>query len=323
MNTKLLHLSSITKKILVALLGTFLLVFVTFHMCANLCILAHDGGSAYTAFCHFMGSNIFVKVLELGLFLILLLHIGINLIIWFENKNARPVGYHVKTKTRTLASSKLMVLTGLLIILCLLLHFMDFYFVKKGLTKGTYMVKTEDIRSETVNYLLQNSVQYDAMPEDIVAQQEEMIAPYRDQFSAEEQQQLDQELEELRNAIPVVHMLSDVYENNRISEDGKYIKQVTEDEKKMLKKAIDGINVEPDFYYMARDLFKNPVMCVLYWAFFVVVWFHLRQAFQAAFQTLGLNNYKYSRAIEIVGIIFAWVICLGFAVIPLGVLLNI
>ena len=37
-----------------------LLIFLLFHMCANLMILNDDGGAAYGALCHFMGSNIVV-----------------------------------------------------------------------------------------------------------------------------------------------------------------------------------------------------------------------------------------------------------------------
>ena len=43
MNLPRIH--SITKKICVALLGGFLLIFLLFHACANLCILRHDDGA--------------------------------------------------------------------------------------------------------------------------------------------------------------------------------------------------------------------------------------------------------------------------------------
>ena len=49
-NEKVVRISSITKKLLVAMFGTFLLVFLLFHMGANLFILVDDGGEAYSAF---------------------------------------------------------------------------------------------------------------------------------------------------------------------------------------------------------------------------------------------------------------------------------
>ncbi|MBQ1408325.1 MAG: succinate dehydrogenase, partial [Bacteroidales bacterium] len=82
MNEKIFKLSSITKKLLLALFGTFLLVFLLFHMCANLFILAKDGGDAYSAFCHFMGTNIFVRAAEIVLLVTFLLHIVLSLVLW-------------------------------------------------------------------------------------------------------------------------------------------------------------------------------------------------------------------------------------------------
>ena len=41
----------------------------------------------------------------------------------------------------------------------------------------------------------------------------------------------------------------------------------------------------------------------------------MRHGFAAIFQTLGLYNYKYGKAIEIIGIIYATLICLMFAAV--------
>jgi len=68
-----------------------------------------------------------------------------------------------------------------------------------------------------------------------------------------------------------------------------------------------------NFYQQARAKFQIPHIAIAYLIFFVIVWFHMRHGFAAIFQTLGLYNYKYGRAIEIIGIIFATVVCLMFA----------
>ena len=171
MNLPKIH--SISKKIIVALLGAFLSIFLLFHASANLCILRNDGGAWYNAFCDFMGTNYVVKVFEIILLAVLLLHIILTLWLAISNKKARPQGYHKPQRTKTHTGSKLQVWTGILLLAGLLLHFTDF--------------------------------------------------------------------------------------------------------------------------------------------FFVVVWFHMRHGFAAIFQTLGLYNYKYGRAIEIIGIFFATVVCLMFA----------
>ena len=120
MNLPKIH--SISKKICVALLGGFLLIFLLFHACANLCILRHDDGAWYTAFCHFMGTNYIVKVFEVVLIGTILLHICFTGWLWLTNRLARPVRYHQQGKSKTHPGSKLMMWTGILIFVCLFVH---------------------------------------------------------------------------------------------------------------------------------------------------------------------------------------------------------
>ena len=79
-------------------------------------------------------------------------------------------------------------------------------------------------------------------------------------------------------------------------------------------------NGEPDFYTIANLLFRQPVYTVLYMLFFVVLGFHLNQAFQAAFQTLGLSHPTYNLCLRRFGLIYAIVVPLGFIIIPLFIL---
>ena len=107
---------------------------------------------------------------------------------------------------------------------------------------------------------------------------------------------------------------------NTFSEDHKWVKHISKEEKAALIEA--GYEVEPDFYLLTREKFRNPVIMLLYLVFFVIVWFHMRHAFASAFQTLGLNNYKYSKAIEICAIIYAWFVCLAFTAVDILVFLG-
>lgn len=214
MNIPKIH--SISKKILVALLGAFLSLFLLFHAAANLCILRHDGGAWYNAFCDFMGTNYVVKVFEIVLFGALLLHIALTLWLAVTNWLARPKGYRKPHRSKTHTGSKLQLWTGILIIACLLLHFLDFFFVKLGLVDGNL-----------------------------------------------------------------------------------------------------------NFYEQAHQKFQSTYIAVCYLLFFVVVWFHLRHGFAAIFQTLGLNNYKYGKAIEILGVIYATLICLMFTAVVIGVYIGL
>jgi len=74
---------------------------------------------------------------------------------------------------------------------------------------------------------------------------------------------------------------------------------------------------EPDFYATAIWLFAQPVYSILYIALIVVLGFHLNHAFQAAFQTLGLQNKKYTPAITMAGTVYAILIPFGFIIIPI------
>ena len=55
----------------------------------------------------------------------------------------------------------------------------------------------------------------------------------------------------------------------------------------------------------------------------MVLFIHMRHAFPSAFQTLGLNNYKYAKAIDILGQIYAWVVCLMFVAVVILVYLGL
>ena len=72
-----------------------------------------------------------------------------------------------------------------------------------------------------------------------------------------------------------------------------------------------------DFYQMATLLFADKFYAILYVVLMVFLGFHLHHAFQSAFQTMGLNHTKYTPVIKALGTIYAIVVPLGFASIPL------
>jgi len=275
---KLIKISSITKKLLVALFASFLLIFLLFHMTANLFILADDGGDAYSAFCHFMGTNVFVKVFEVILFGCLVLHLCLASYLWFQNRRNRPVGYKKPSKTKTGKGSKLMMITGSLLLVCIVFHFYDFYFVKLNFVEGAYMVKTEDF-----------------------------VVNSPDQEISEEAQMT----------------LMRLIDQGKASKDMQWIRQISATEHDVLQQAFPEAEFEPDFYHMARQKFSVWHIMLCYLIFFAVVGIHIRHGFQSAFQTFGLNHYKYSRLIEILGVVYTWVVILGFAAVPLGVFFGL
>ncbi len=317
MNLPQLH--SITKKILVALLGGFLLVFLLFHMTANLFILRHDGGAWYSAFCHFMGTNWLVKIMEICLLGFIALHILLTLWLALTNRLARPVRYHQAQRSKTHTTSKLMVWTGILIFACLILHFSDFYFVKLGWVKGEYMVKVEKMQDEEMMQMMQFAQQMQMTPDELVDQLEEQATMYSEGDEAETADYIAG----LREKLEVMDILERAYTEDNFSNDRKWIRHLSYEDRQTLRRVIPESDPEPDFYYMAREKFSSLYLVVMYLLFFAIVFFHMRHAFPSAFQTLGLNNYKYNNIIEVLGRIYAWVVCLGFAIVPILVYLGL
>lgn len=319
MNLPKIH--SITKKILVALVGGFLLVFLLFHMTANLFVLRHDDGAWYSAFCHFMGTNWIVKIFEIILLGVFALHILLTLWLQLTNRLARPVRYHEAQKSKTHTSSKLMMWTGILIFAFLVMHFCQFYFIKIGWVKGEYMVETEKLQSDEIMGLVQYSSQMGMTPEEFIDAMESESAMYADENGDSEE--VDEYLAGMRDKLGVINIVKRASDEGNISADGKWIRHLTYDERQTLKKVLPESKPEPDFYFMVRELFHNPLMVLLYIITFVVLFLHMRHAFPSAFQTLGLNNYKYNNIIEWCGRIYAWVVCLGFVVVPILVYLGL
>ena len=310
---------SITKKLFVALVGGFLLLFLLFHMTANLFILRHDDGAWYSAFCHFMGTNWVVKIFEIVLLGVIALHILLTMWLAFTNRLARPVRYHQASRSKTHPGSKLMIWTGILIFVCLGIHFYDFYMVKVGVVKGDYMVEVEKLQNDEVNSILQYSAQSGMAPADVVATVENQMAMYADQMTPDQQAEMKGNLDKLRAAVPVAELIA----IGQRSDDGKWIRHLDYDQRTMLKENAPDCGVEPDFYFMTRDKFSHLHIVIGYLFFFVIIFFHLMHAFPSVFQTLGLNNYKYNPIIEALGKIYTWIIVLGFAAVPILVYLGL
>jgi len=77
-----------------------------------------------------------------------------------------------------------------------------------------------------------------------------------------------------------------------------------------------------NFYDIARVVYACKTMCFIYIGFMILLSLHLIHAFQSGFQSLGWNHPTYTPIIKMVGYVYAIVIPLGFAIIPLYFLLG-
>jgi len=202
--------SAVSKKFVMALAGLFLLLFLPVHLGINLMLLKEDPEPFNNA-AHFMATFPLVKVVEIVLMLAILVHVIYGITLQIINWLKRPVGYAVRNKSETSAFSRFMIWTGGAVLIFLIIHFFNFYFIKLGLVEGD--------------------------PE--------------------------------------------------------------------------------NFYSLAWQLFNIPGYVILYWICFSLLGFHLFHALKSAFQTLGLNNDFWTPVIKGLSLIYAIVVPIGFAVIPL------
>ncbi|MCX6246126.1 MAG: succinate dehydrogenase cytochrome b subunit [Bacteroidetes bacterium] len=218
MNSSFLHFSSITKKIWMAGLGLFLMTFLLVHLSINLCLLRNDGGEWFRTAAHFMGTNYIIKGFEIVLFGGFIFHVLLGIILQLKNWLSRPVRYRVTNKTPTPFLSKYMIYTGAVVLIFLVIHMFNFFFIKMGWV------------GSPVPFLQEG---------------------------------------------------------------------------------------EPDFAGVALYLFSQPAYSIVYIVLIIALGFHLYHAFQAAFQTFGLDHKTYTPFITRFGICYAIIIPLGYIIIPL------
>ena len=87
--------SSIGKKFIMGITGLFLISFLVVHVSLNSTIFCNDGGVTFNAGADFMAHNPIIRIVEIGLFAGLILHIVQALTLTLENKKARPTPYQV------------------------------------------------------------------------------------------------------------------------------------------------------------------------------------------------------------------------------------
>jgi len=127
--------SAISKKFVMALAGLFLLLFLPVHLGINLMLLKNDPEPFNNA-AHFMATFPLVKVIEILLFLTILIHVTYGIILQIRNWLSRPVRYAVRNKSKTSAFSRFVIWTGGAVLIFMIIHFFNFYFIKLGLVEG-------------------------------------------------------------------------------------------------------------------------------------------------------------------------------------------
>ncbi len=207
-----------------SLTGIFLISFLVVHVGVNACIWANDGGQMFNMASHFMGTTVVIRILEVGLFAGLLLHIVQGFVLEVQNRSRRRIGYAISLGNRgSKWYSRSMGLLGTLLLFFLVMHLAHFW----------YPSRFTDLPTTAYN----------------------------------------------------------------------------------------GKEVANQYAEIVR-VFQNPVVVALYVLGCISLMYHLLHGFQSAFRTLGVPNGKYISLIKGVGVGFAVIVSLAFAMMPVSVYLG-
>ncbi len=138
--------SSIGKKIIVAVTGILLVLFLIGHMLGNLQIfLPPDWINDYA---YKLQSFPLLWLIRLGLLAIIALHIYTTILLVKENRMARPDLYDDKKSTRSTFASRTMAISGMLVVAFVVFHILHFttkslypYANKTTIEKADYPVQ--------------------------------------------------------------------------------------------------------------------------------------------------------------------------------------
>lgn len=120
--------SSIGKKFLMGLTGLFLVSFLLVHCFINSMVFFDTTGTLFNEYAHFMGTNIIIRIMEVVLFGGLILHAADGLMLYFQNRAARPQKYIYSDYSKNSKwYSRSMALLGTLLLIFIIIHLAHFW----------------------------------------------------------------------------------------------------------------------------------------------------------------------------------------------------
>jgi succinate dehydrogenase / fumarate reductase cytochrome b subunit len=122
--------SSVGKKFVMGVTGLLLCGFLVVHLAGN--FLLYAGPDAYNAYAHRLHQQeALLKVAEVGLATLFVVHIGMSILLTLQNRSARDVDYarkDSKMPERLISTDTWMFTSGVVVLGFLLLHLGDFTF---------------------------------------------------------------------------------------------------------------------------------------------------------------------------------------------------
>ncbi|MBW8523850.1 succinate dehydrogenase cytochrome b subunit [Chryseobacterium chendengshani] len=126
-------LSTLSRKILMCLTGLFLCFFLLIHFLGNLQLFLSQEQAhlQFNAYSHFLSGNIAIKIVSYVLYASIILHAIDGLIITLKNKKTGGNYQYEKREENSKWYSRNMGILGTLILIFLVIHFQNFWYVYK------------------------------------------------------------------------------------------------------------------------------------------------------------------------------------------------
>jgi len=122
--------TSVGTKVLIGLSGLALILYLLIHIAGNALVLL--GPAIYNRYAHALMSNPLIPIVEVGLALVLVLHIYKTVSMYAANRQARPTSYAVKkyagAPSRKSLASSTMIVSGVWLLVFLIVHVKAFRF---------------------------------------------------------------------------------------------------------------------------------------------------------------------------------------------------
>ena len=273
--------SSIVKKYWMALTGLFLCLFLAGHLAGNLQLI-FGTSLQFNEYALFMTTNPAVKILSYLTYISILFHAIDGILLTFQNKAARPIGY-AKTNPSANSSfaSRNMAVLGTIILVFIVTHMVNFWAKMHFDENMPIFTKTIDVNgAPQIFYVGTQTGQY--FPIEQVATKGESIeeASMTKQFIIKNRTELYFSRADVKTA--------DLYK---------------------------------DLHKLTFDFFRDSKIglaaTIGYVLAMLALAFHLWHGFQSAFQSLGATGSKLTPAIKLFGKLFSVIVPLLFAIIPI------
>ncbi|NEN24812.1 succinate dehydrogenase cytochrome b subunit [Cryomorpha ignava] len=153
MSNSALIQSSLAKKYWMAATGLFLCLFLVGHLAGNLQLLisGEEGLLQFNEYAKFMTSNPVVMILSYLTYISILFHAIDGFVLTVQNRKARPKNYaYSKPSENSLWTSRNMALLGTIILVFIILHMRQFWYVMHWGPIGVDSAGNKDLYTVTI-----------------------------------------------------------------------------------------------------------------------------------------------------------------------------